>query len=442
MNRRAFLGVSLATAAIWGGGKGFSAGLPSNRVRLAIMGCQPRGRGFHLMKTAAKLPGVEIATVCDVDSRASRNAVATIERMTGKRPREEADIRRVLEDPALDGVICAAPDHWHAPAAWMTMQAGKAIYVEKPCAHNPREGEILVKVARQTGMPFQMGNQRRSSLVFRQAVKEISEGVIGKTCYARCWYMSNRRPIGKGRETPVPEWLNWKLWQGPAPERPFRNNLVHYNWHWFKHWGTGEAGNNATHFLDIARWAMRATFPKRVTSAGGRYFHGGDDWEWYDTQNASFEFEGGKMIHWEGLSSANGRFIEGFSSGALVYGTRGSVLFAPDNSCTLYSKEGKRVRRWSGRNVEAVEMSSTVNPTGSLDQFHLGNWVDAIRDPSRRTASPACEAYRSTLLPCLANIAVETGETVRLDPATGRLLTRCAEKLWSREYAKGWEVKL
>jgi predicted dehydrogenase len=137
-----------------------------------------------------------------------------------------------------------------------------------------------------------MGNQRRSSLVYQNVIKEIRGGIIGEPRFARCWYATQRGPIGKGKDTAVPEWLDWDLWQGPAPRRPFRDNLVPYTWHWFHHWGTGECGNNATHYVDVARWALNVTFPSRVTSAGGRLFHDGDDWEWFDTQAATFEFHG------------------------------------------------------------------------------------------------------------------------------------------------------
>ena len=145
--------------------------------------------------------------------------------------------------------------------------------MEKPCSHNPREGELLVEVASKSGAVFQMGNQRRSSEVYRSAIKEIRGGLIGEPRFARCWYATLRGPIGKGRPVAVPEWLNWDLWQGPAPRREFRDNYVPYTWHWFHHWGTGECGNNATHYVDVARWALGATFPNRVTCGGGRLFY-------------------------------------------------------------------------------------------------------------------------------------------------------------------------
>jgi predicted dehydrogenase len=432
----------VGTAAVFQGGRVFGQGTPSARVRVAVMGCHAKGRGFQLMKALAALPDVEVATVCDVDARARDAAAAEVAARTGRMPKKEVDFRRVLEDKEVDGVLCAAPDHWHAPAALMAMQAGKAIYVEKPCSYNPREGELLVEAAAQYKAVFQMGNQRRSSLVYQNAVKEIQGGVIGEPRFARCWYATQRGPIGKGKEVAVPEWLDWELWQGPAPRRPFRDNIVHYTWHWFLHWGTGECGNNATHFVDVARWALGAAFPSRVTSAGGRLFHSGDDWEWFDTQVATYEFPGQKSMTWEGLSAVKGRPYEGLGTGCMVYGPEGSVLFSPSDVCTLFDTTGKKVREWNNRDVTA-DASNRTNPTGNLDMAHLGNWAACIRARDTVTPSPAAEAHASTLLTHLANIAQRTGETVKVDPATGRLAKGSAgAELWAREYEKGWEPKV
>lgn len=442
MNRREFVKRAVYSASVCAAVPAFGQGAPSNTVRVALMGCHAKGRGFQLMKAALALPGVEIATVCDVDARAMDEAAAEVQKRTQKTPKKEKDLRKVLEDKDVDGVICAAPDHWHAPAALMTMKAGKAIYVEKPCSHNPREGEILVEAAAKTGAVFQMGNQRRSSTVYQDAVREIRGGVIGEPRFARCWYATQRGPIGKGQKVPVPEWLDWELWQGPAPRRPFQDNVVPYTWHWFHHWGTGECGNNATHYVDVARWALNVTFPSRVTSAGGRLFYEGDDWEWFDTQAATFEFPERTFMTWEGLSSVKGRPYENASTGCMVYGLEGSVLFTPDNVCTLFDKAGKKVREWTSKQVTG-DATNRTNPTVGLDVSHVGNWVACIRGKDVKTPSPAAEAHASTLLTHLANMAQRTGETVKVDPATGRLAAGSpGAELWAREYEKGWEMSV
>ena len=443
MNRRTFIQQSTAAGfTILSANKLFGQATPSKTVRIAIMGCHSAGRGWAIMNALMKLPGVEIATVCDVDSRARDEAAAQVMKVQGKLPKKEVDIRKVLEDKAIDGVVTATPDHWHAPAALMTMKAGKAIYVEKPVSHNPHEGEILVEASKIYKVPFQMGNQRRSSTVYQAAIAEIHKGVIGDAHYARCWYTTQRQPIGKGKVAAPPEWLDWDLWQGVAPRREFKDNLVHYKWHWRRHYGTGECGNNAPHHVDIARLALGVLFPRRVTSGGGRLFYEGDDWEWFDTQTASIEFANKKFISWEGFTSFKGRPYEGVGTGAMVYGLKGSVLFAPNDTCVLFDAAGKELRKWDGKAATGDAASNRTNPTNDLDVAHTGNWIECIRANSTTTASPALEAHASTLITHLANIALTTGETVWIDPETGKLAGKVGQDLWSREYEKGWEMKL
>ncbi|MBP5319364.1 MAG: Gfo/Idh/MocA family oxidoreductase [Kiritimatiellae bacterium] len=440
MRRRAFLQGGIGAFAVAAAGRVLGEGAPSNRVRLAIMGCHAKGRGFALSSTAAKIPGIEIAVVCDVDARARVAAAERIKSLTGTAPDQALDIRNVLERKDIDGIICCAPDHWHAPAACMAMRAGKAVYVEKPCCYCPREGEILIETQKRTGMVFQMGTQRRSSPINRAAIAEIRAGVIGEPRYAKCWYMTRRQPIGKGNPVPVPEWLDWELWQGPAPRQPYRDNIVHYTWHWFTNWGTGECGNNATHYVDIARWALGTDYPQRVTSGGGRLFYADDDWAWFDTQNVTVEFPGNKCLTWEGLSSVDGKPYMDMWTGCMVYGLEGSVLFAGNDTCILYDNKGKEQKRWTAENVQSQKGNFT-DPTRSLDQLHLTDYARCVRERDVKTAMPVSEGVKSTLLTHLGNIAQRTGETVWVDPATGRLQAKSAgADLWARTYAKGWEL--
>ena len=444
MQRREFLkSAAFMTAAGVMGSKAFGQTAPSDRVRVAVMGCHKGGRGFGLMKTAMTDKGVEIAALCDVDSRALAAASEEVEKVSGKKPKTEVDFRKLLDDKDIDGVICAAPDHWHAPAALMTMKAGKAIYVEKPVSHNPREGEILIEAAKKYNAIFQVGTQRRSAPVYHQVAKEI-KNLIGEPRFARCWYARRRGPIGRGNAVPVPEWLNWDLWQGPAPRREYLSNIVHYDWHWRWIWGTGECGNNATHSLDVARWLLGLDYPQRVTSGGGRLYYEGDDWEAYDTQTATYEFPGRKFITWEGLSAHDNNMPYGLGVGVMIYGLEGSILVESDTVCKQFDKKGKEVNKWTSQNAtESYDPTNSVNPTAALDPLHIGKWLSCIRNKNTATAANADVAHKSTLLTHLANIAQRTGETIRLDPATGQLAKGSAgAELWSREYEKGWEMKV
>ena len=440
MNRRNFIKAGSGAFAIASAGCAIGDAAASNRVRLAIVGCHQKGRGQTVMKAAMKVPGVEIAYVCDVDSRARDWAAAEVEKLSGFKPKKEKDLRKVLEDKNLDGIISETPDHWHAYSAVLAMNAGKAVYVEKPCAFCPRECEVLVDTWKRTGMVFQQGNQRRASLTYKAVFDYLREqNPIGELKWSKCWYMANRAPIGKGKEAAVPEWLDWDLWQGPAPRRAFHDNYVHYLWHWFRAWGTAETGNNAPHFADISRWALNVGYPERVECAGGEFFDRGDDYEWPDTYNMSFYYPGGKFVTFELTSHVNENPYMKIGTGAMVYGEHGAILFGPSDNAVLYDEKGRTVKEWKyGGQTKA---GSLTNPTGSLDVLHMTKYVDCIRAKSQATNAPADEAVKSTFMPLLANIALDTGEPVVLDPNTGKLLSKKAVSVWAREYAKGWDIE-
>ena len=279
MDRRDFIKAGAGAFFIASADRVLGAGAPSNRVRLAIVGCHEKGRGQSVLKAAMQHKGVDIAYVCDVDSRARDWAAALVEEKTGLRPRKEPDFRKILEDPLVDGIISETPDHFHAYSAIQAMKAGKAVYVEKPCGYCPRECELIIETQKRTGRVFQMGNQRRASPSYQEAIAILQspDSPIGRLRWGKCWYMANRKSIGRGKACAVPDWLDWDLWQGPAPRTEFHDNYVHYNWHWFRRWGTAETGNNAPHFADVARGALGGEYPELVTCSGGQLFDRDDE---------------------------------------------------------------------------------------------------------------------------------------------------------------------
>jgi len=408
---------------------------PNEKVMVATVGI--RSRGKKLTGEFAGYKNSEVRYVVDVDGRYLDAAAKTAADAQGKTPGKLQDFRKALDDKDVDAIAIATPDHWHAPMTIMALKAGKHVYVEKPCSHNPAEGEMLVAAQKKYRPLIQMGNQRRSLAVAHQMVNEIREGVIGNVYFAQTWYTNNRAPIGFGKRVPVPDYLDWDLWQGPAPRVPYRSNILPYNWHWFWHWGTGEALNNGTHEIDVARWAMGVDFPFRVSSAGGRYHYvGEDDWEAFDTQTISIEFKEGKCISWEGRS-CNKFTVHGASRGVTLVGTEGAIEYL-SNSYTVYDKDGKLVK--SVGRASGGDVTDTVDP--GLGSSHSGNFVDAIRGEAKLN-SPIHEGHKSVLLCQLGNIALRTGTTLNINPKNGHILkNRAAQKLWSRDYERGWEPKV
>ncbi|WP_428654335.1 Gfo/Idh/MocA family protein [Runella sp.] len=441
-SRRNFLKKTLiGTAALTVGGilPGFSAKsygriLGANeKVRLGMMGVN--SRGLALASNFALQPNCEVVSVSDVDSRAAEKCIKAVEKIQNSKPKDVPDFRKALEDKDVDALVIAAPDHWHAPAAILASKAGKHVYLEKPCSHNPNEGELLVAVAAKYKNVIQMGNQRRSWPNVKQALKDIQDGAIGRPYFAKGWYTNNRASIGIGKEQAVPSWLNYDLWQGPAPRRAYKDNILHYNWHWFWHWGTGEALNNGTHMLDLMRWGLGVEFPTKVSSSGGRYRYQ-DDWEAPDTQVINIEFGNNIFMTWEGRS-CNSRSVEGSSVGVSFYGEKGTLEYGGGNAYKIYDLENKIVK--DVKNDLVIDPRNKMDPSQALDAFHFQNFVSAIKE-GETLASGIVGGHQSTLLCQLGNIALRTGEVLEIDPSNGHILhNKAAKKLWKREYAKGWE---
>ena len=419
MGRRQFLtSAALGTTAVGLKAARVSAESPNNKIVLGVMGMS---RGRSLAQGFAKQPGCEVKYVCDVDKNRANAAAQVVGKIVTRAPEAIGDFRRILDDKSVDALVCAAPNHWHAPATIIACGAGKHVYVEKPCCHNPREGEWMVEAARKHNRAVQMGTQRRSGPGTIEAMRLLHQGAIGRLHLARAFYNSARGSIGHGKPASLPSYLDYELWQGPASRRPYLDNRVHYNWHWFWHWGNGELGNNGVHTLDLCRWGMGVDYPIHVTSSGGRYWFD-DDQETPDTHTVAFDFEGGKAISWQGLSCNRHRdhFV-------VFYGESGTLTLRSNGAYTIYDQSDKVVKEKDG--------------TSRGDAEHLANFLSAIRqDKPLSLNAEIAEGYKSTLLCHIGNIAHRTGRSMDCDPANGHIVgDKEAMALWSREYEKGWE---
>lgn len=430
--RRQFLSTSVAAATAWSAAPALFA--QSDGVAKAdelVVGVMGLSRGLSLAHSFAKTPGVRLKYLCDVDDYRTTAAAEGIEKAVEYRPESISDYRRILDDPEVDIFVCAAPNHWHAPATIAACNAGKHVYVEKPCSHNPWEGEMQIKAARKHNRCVQMGSQRRSSVAFQEAVQKLNEGVIGRVYLGQCWYNSLRPSIGKAVLAEVPAHFDYDLWQGPAPRVPYREFVLndsqsrHYNWHWQWHWGNGELGNNGVHALDICRWGLGVDYPIRVTSSGGRY-RWDDDQETPDTHSVCFEFADRKQATWDGLSCNRHKI-----TGAFVtwFGEEGALEIDGNGNYQVFDRADKV--------IEEVK--------GSFDQAdHIANLVECIRNDDPMSLFAEIETgHQSTLLCHLGNIAHRTGRTLTCRPEDGHILgDEKAMAYWKREYEPGWEPTL
>jgi predicted dehydrogenase len=424
--RRSFLqAAAVAGAATLGGivPRIAAAAEPGRTVRTAVIGL---GRGMAHVETLLRIPGVEIASLAEVDPQRlalGMKRVAAADRPT---PLAVKDFRTALEDASLDAVVVALPNFWHTPASLLALQAGKHVYVEKPGSQNPREAEMIVAAARQYGRLVQMGNQRRTWM--KDAIAALHAGAIGTVRYGRANYLNARKAVA-AKDRRLPEGIDLDLWQGPVPDDPDHSfaSLIHYDWHWFWHWGNGELGNNGVHFLDILRWGLKADHPQRVTYTGSRYWHD-DRQETPDTAVAAFDFghAGCEWVH----SSCHPRRADCPTAELLFYGDEGTMAVSRD-TWVVSDQAGKEV------------VTGTSSVAGLGDEPHVGNFIAAIRGEAE-LASPIDEGQKSTMLCHLGNLAYRTNTVVRCDSRTGAVLDNpAAERLWGRPvYRDGWTVRV
>jgi len=407
-------------------------GSPAEKMVVAVMGLN--GRGMVHLQDFARGANTTVGYLIDVDSTVLNKAAAEISKLQSTLPKLVGDFRRALEDKSVDALVIAAPDHWHTPATILALDAGKHVYVEKPSGHDPREDELITAAARKhPRLKVQLGTQARSGPHFIEVLNMVRSGVIGTPYLARGWYANTRASIGRGKVVPVPPNLDYELWQGPAPRTPYRDNVIHYNWHWFTNWGTGEICNNGTHEIDVARWLLGVDYPTSVISTGGR-FHFADDWQFPDTQEATFVFDGGKSIVWQG-QSCNGLELYDRSRGTTVLGTNGSVVVDRDGY-VHYDLKNKVVKE-----VKAAPKGDALNTVGDdwLTQLHVDNFINAVRTGTPLSA-PIEDGAKTGTLCHLGTISQQLGRKLSIDPKTGHILHDAeASKLWSREYDPRWK---
>src|SRR5258708_1590795 len=411
VNRREFLdglAVGAPGLAIRANAKSYAQILGSNsRLNFAVIGLNSRGYA-HLSALQANKDSACISHVCDVDSKTMDKFAAETKQAMGEAPATQKDFRKILEQNDVNAISIASPDHWHTPMAIAGLQAGKHVYVEKPCSHNPAEGALLVEAQKKYGKVVQMGTQQRSSPHTIEIIDKIHSGLIGRAYYAKAWYSNTRKTIGTGKPAPIPAQLDWDLWQGPAPRRPYTDNVQPYNCHSFRLYGTGETLNNGTHEVDVCRWALDVDYPQRVTATGGRYhFH--DDWQFYDTLVTSFVYED-KMLTWEG-TCCQGMKWYGRDRGSAILGTTGTMSVDLDGH-EIYDIKGNKTNKFK---VGRTTSSADLRGAQSITDRHFANFIAGIRKGEKLNA-PVSEGNVAGIMLQLSNIAWGGERELVLDP--------------------------
>jgi predicted dehydrogenase len=394
-------------------------------VRVALIGCG--GRGTHDAGLFRDNPGVEVVGVCDADEQ--RLAIAA-EHFGVPTDAAVSDMRTLLDDPDLDAVIVATPNHWHAPASILACDAGKHVYVEKPCSHNIREGRLLVDAARRNNVIVQHGTQSRSTSTTIAAIELLKEGIIGDVYAAKTWNIQQRGSIGHQEPSNPPAGFDYDLWTGPATMIPYQSNCHHGSWNWFYHFGCGDFGNDGVHDIDYAMWGLGVdTHPTHIVALGGKYAFD-DDQQFPDTQQVTFEYPGdGKpgnrkmLVYEQRLWSTN--YPHNTDSGVEYYGTKGQLFT---------SRRGKLEVMLERNELIGVD----VELRGQDDAAHVRNFLDCIRTGTLPAADIEI-GHKATTLCHLGNIAVRVGRALHFDPATERVLNdEEADALTRREYREHW----
>jgi predicted dehydrogenase len=441
MNRRDFLMGSAAAAAV----RHSVFASPNDTVRVAVVGM--RGRGWEHVKGYYNLPNVEVAALCDVDENLLSARFADIDKMGKKRPARFVDFRKLLEDKSIDAVSIATPDHHHTLQTIWACQAGKDVYVEKPCSHNMFEARQIMAAAAKYNRVVQHGTQGRTGSA-REAVQSIRDGLIGDVYMARALCYKFRNTIGRAKPEAVPAGVHYDLWLGPAPPHQFTKNRFHYNWHWFWDYGEGEIGNEGIHQLDAARWALGVGYPTKASMVGGHFMFD-DDQETPNTLTATYEFgDGGKkkILVFEARHGITNHEAGIGGEAANPDLTGGDILLPVTVGCIVYGSKGYLTLGGEGYRYQLYHTflgrQQEPGPSANFEGDHFANFIDTVRSRKHEELNaPIHEGAISTTLVHLANISYRLGRTVRFDAGSYSCPgDREANEMFSRQYSAGFVV--
>jgi predicted dehydrogenase len=391
----------------------------NSKIRAAVLGVN--GRGKTHIEQLEKLDGVELAVICDPDSRILGVQAERIESKYGHKVESETDMRRVFDRDDIDIVTVATPNHWHSLATIWACQAGKDVYVEKPGSHNIFEGRKMIEAAKTHKRIVQHGVQLRSSAALQEGVEHLRKGTIGDVYMARGIVFRWRPSIGKKMPIAKPEYLDWDVWQGPAEARPYSPRYVHYNWHWHWDYGNGDVGNQGVHETDMCMWGLDVGLPNKITSMGGKFLWD-DDKETPEVLTSCYHYpDQKKMIqfevrHWCTNDEQEARV------GNIFYGSEGILVVNGYGSYSIYLGQSN-------------EPGPSRSEGGELER-HFENFIQAVRERKPEIQNgPVESAHLSSGLAHLGNIAYRLDRQLEFDPKTERFVNDAdADQMLTRNY--------
>ncbi|MHC4176884.1 MAG: Gfo/Idh/MocA family protein [Planctomycetota bacterium] len=421
LNRREFLVTAAVAAGATAGGQG--AVSANEKVGVAVLGS---GRGASLAGWFARLPESQVVAICEPDRNRGNGLCKQIESIAGRRPPLVADFRTVLDHKDVDALAVATPDHWHAPATILACTAGKDVYVEKPASHNIVEGRLAIKAARKYQRIVQHGTNLRASPHYRQAWKLLEGGVIGKVLMVKAINNQKRGRLPHRPDEPVPPGVDYDMWLGPAPKRPFNRNRFHGGWHWHWDYGTGDIGNDGVHQIDLGRWALGLEAPKAVSCSGAKLGSRGDAQETPDTMVVTWEYDDLLFVYEQRDFTPYRMQGHRLDNDNIFYGERGYMMIDRDGYRVFYKNEqGPSFQeRWSD------------------GPGHYQNFIDCVK--SRKLEDLIAEieeGHYSAMLAHLGNISYRTGRRLRFDPQSETFPHDAeANRYLGREYRQGFEL--
>jgi predicted dehydrogenase len=433
----------------------------NDRVRIGVIGL--RGRGLNHLQSMSKTPNVELAAICDVDESVVSERLDSAQKLGLAKPKTYGDVRKMLEDKSIDAVTIATPNHWHSLMAIWACQAGKDVYVEKPCSHNWYEGKQLVAAANKYNRIVQHGTQSRSGA--KEAIQHLRDGLIGDVYLSRGLCFKWRDTIGRTPKSDVPAGVNYDMWLGPAPNRGFSKNRFHYTWHWFWDTGNGDLGNQGIHEVDTARWGLGVGFPTKVSAIGGHVMFD-DDQETPNVLNVAYEFNSPnhprklmefEVRHWmtnheaeigtwgastlppaglDATPAAPAKKGGSLGPASGKPGTIGNIYYGPKG--VLAIQEYETYKSWLGEKAEP-------GPSGKSKEMHFANFIDCVRNRKKEELNaPIEEGHISCTLVHLANVSYRLGRSLNFDPVKEEVINDAeANRMLhdgDRGYRKGFEI--